>query len=462
MSIAVADPAGSTASRHFGVRFTGPLALGSMLNPVNSTMISTALVPIGRDLHVGSAATGWLVASLYLTSAVAQPVMGSLADRFGARRVYLLALVLVAAAGLIGNLAPSFAALIGVRVLLGVGTSGAYPSAMRLFRLEADRAGLPPPRRAMGMLSLAAISTGAVGPLLGGVLTGAFGWHAIFTVNLPLALLGIVLVLLWIPPDPPAAASAAGDRIDVAGIALFTALLTCLMLFLMRLAPHPQWWLLVPSSGLGVVFVLHSRRRRAPFIDVRLLAANLPLSLTYLRMGVISVIPYAILYGIGQWLESAAHVGASTAGLVMLPLSLVAAAASLLGARSRSIRLPFILAGATSLLGSICLLLVDHRTSPLLIAAVLMTFGAPQGLGSTATQAAVYLQAPADQMGSAAGLQRTAAYIGAILASSLLALFYGRMPTDGGLHGLSIAIGGLSALLLVGTLLDRTLPRASR
>src|ERR1700677_4597969 len=174
---------------HFGFCFVGPLALGSTLNPINSTMISTALTPIAMAFNASVAQTGWLIAGLYLTSAIAQPTMGRLADLFGPRRIYLISLGLVALAGVVGALAPSLGMLIAVRILLGIGTSGAYPSAMRIFRTQGDRLGVAPPRIALGVLSLSGVATTAIGPVLGGLLTGLFGWHSIFTVKLPLSLL---------------------------------------------------------------------------------------------------------------------------------------------------------------------------------------------------------------------------------------------------------------------------------
>src|ERR1700752_4309195 len=162
----VSDSASVSQDRkvHFGLTFVLPLALGSTLNPINSTMISTALVAIARDYHASVAQTGWLIAGLYLTSAIAQPTMGRLADLFGPRRVYLFSLCVVALGGIAGGIAPSLGMLIGVRVLLGIGTSGAYPSAMRIFRTQADRIGVDPPRVAMGFMSFAGIATTAIGP----------------------------------------------------------------------------------------------------------------------------------------------------------------------------------------------------------------------------------------------------------------------------------------------------------
>ncbi len=92
----------ATRAHAFGFTFVTPLALGSALNPINSTMIATALVPIATSLHVSAAQVGWLIAGLYLASAIAQPTMGRLADLFGPRRVFLCSLVLVALAGTIG------------------------------------------------------------------------------------------------------------------------------------------------------------------------------------------------------------------------------------------------------------------------------------------------------------------------------------------------------------------------
>src|SRR6185437_15227264 len=80
--------------RPFSWRFTTPLFVGSALNPVNSSMIATALIPIATGLHVNVGQTATLVTALYLTSAVAQPTAGKVAEVFGARRVFLTGIVL--------------------------------------------------------------------------------------------------------------------------------------------------------------------------------------------------------------------------------------------------------------------------------------------------------------------------------------------------------------------------------
>lgn len=445
---------------HFGFRLVMPLALGSTLNPINATMIATALVPIAADFHVSVANAGWLIAGLYLACAVAQPTMGRLADLIGPRRTYLGALSLVAIAGVMGAVAPSLGSLVVARIVLGIGTSGAYPSAMRLFRVEADRLGCDPPRVAMGYLSLAALSTAAVGPLLGGVLTGAFGWRSTFTVNIPLVLITTTLVLLWVPKDQPRPSGGARllKELDILGIGFFAALLLCLLAFLMNLK-SPMWWAFAGAVAFAIALIVHSLRRQRPFIDVWMLAHNFPLVVTYLRVSARAVIVYGIIYGFALWLEGAAHFTTSEAGLLMLPMSAVSAFSSLAGARTKGIRAPFIISFGGALIGCLALLYLRDGTPAWIVAAAAMLFGLPQGMFSTATQAAVYVQAPADQFGAATGLQRTAQYIGAIAATSVLGLLYGRHATDHGFHSLVAVMGALSAFLLIATIFDRTIPR---
>jgi MFS family permease len=379
-----------------------PLALGAVLNPINSTMIATALVPIANSLQVSVGATGWLIVALYLISAVAQPSLGHLADRFGPRRVLLISLLFVAAAGVLGWLATTLTSLIVVRVILGIGTSGAYPAAMRIFRLRAAQLGSRPPRAAMGVLSLAALSTTAVGPFLGGILTGWFGWHSIFAINIPLAVLTAALVFLWTPRDEQTSLAAERQRLP-----------------------------------------LH----------------NIPLLVTYLRAAAVSMIIMCVYYGFAQWLQSSVGLSSATAGLVTLPLSILAAASSFTGVRSKTLRTPFLMGICCALIGCVCLVFVDKTTPVWLLAVAIMFFGVPMGAFSTATQASIFIQSPAEAIGAAAGLQRTFQYIGASLGAALLAFMYGQHATDFGLHRLAVVLGACSAALLIATVFDRTIPR---
>lgn len=434
--------------------------MGSLLNPLNTTMISTALVAIGHHFGIGAADTAWLISVLYLASAVAQPVLGKLADVLGPPRVFLAGLVVVMASGLVGTFAPSFGWLIVSRLLLGIGTSAAYPAAMAVLRDESARIGRPTPRPVLARLSFAALGSAAVGPTLGGLLVMLVGWRGIFAVNVPVALLASAAALLWIPADPARRPAADGRAprlgLDPLGIGLFSTALTVLVFFLLDLA-HPMWWLLVPLAVLTAAFARWQLRRPHPFIDLRTLAANPALARTYLRHGVSYLLIYCVMYGYTQWLEEVRGYSSGHTGLLMLPMSVTALVCSLLGARTKGIRGPLTLACVllTAGAGLLAFLTADTPLGLLLLAGA--CFGIPQGLIGTSNQAAVQAHAPPENIGSAAGLQRTAQYIGAITASSLIALAYGQSASDHGLHLMAMVAAVLGVLLIALTVTDRAL-----
>ena len=140
VSAARERPAGA-----FDRKLVAPLILGAILNPINSSMIAVALVPIGIAFGAPPAETAWLVGGLYVATAIGQPVVGRLVDGYGPRRLFLVGTALVGLAGVVGVLSPQLWVLVVARVLLGFGTCAGYPAAMYLIRSEADahRAGEP-------------------------------------------------------------------------------------------------------------------------------------------------------------------------------------------------------------------------------------------------------------------------------------------------------------------------------
>ncbi|MFB6717109.1 MULTISPECIES: MFS transporter [unclassified Streptomyces] len=449
-----------TPAPGFSARLTAPLLIGSLLNPLNTTMISTALVAIGHHFGIGAADTAWLISVLYLASAVAQPVLGRLADVLGPRRVFLAGLIVVMASGLVGTFAPDFGWLLVSRLLLGIGTSAAYPAAMAVLRDESRRIGRATPRPVLARLSFAALGSAAVGPTLGGLLVMVVGWRGIFAVNVPVALLAFGAALLWIPADPPRGRAADGSvpklDLDPLGIGLFSTALTVLVVFLLDLS-HPLWWLLVPFAALTGGLVWWQLRSPRPFIDLRMLADNGALARTYLRHGVSYLLIYCVMYGYTQWLEEVRGYSSGHTGLLMLPMSLAALVCSLLGARTKGIRGPLALACVLLTVGAGALAFFSGSTPLAVLLLAGACFGIPQGLIGTSNQAAVQSYAPPESIGSAAGLQRTAQYIGAITASSLIALAYGRSASDAGLHLMAAVSVVLGLLLIVLTVTDRAL-----
>ncbi len=262
------------APHRFDRRLIAPMVLGSVLNPINSSMIAVALVPIGVAFGAPPSETVWLVSALYLATAVGQPVIGRLVDMYGPRRLYLIGTALVGIAGVTGALAPSLGVLIAARVLLGFGTSAAYPAAMQLTRSEAERTGKDSPAGVLTALAVSAQTVSVIGPTLGGFLIGVGGWRAIFTVNVPLSLACLVLGSLRLPKLSKDTAESRRD-VDPPGMLLFAVMLVSLMMFLT--APKlSEWWLPVLSAVAAVAFARRELRVPEPFVDLRVLGGNLP------------------------------------------------------------------------------------------------------------------------------------------------------------------------------------------
>ncbi|MDQ0376423.1 MFS transporter [Amycolatopsis thermophila] len=431
-----------------------PLVASAVLNPINSTLIAVALVPIGQAFGAGPGATAWLITSLYLATAVGQPVVGLFVDRFGARRVLLAGAAIVMLAGIGGLLAFSLGWLIAVRVVLGIGTCAGFPAAMAVLRKRADAIGGGVPSRILSVLAMASQTVMVIGPTLGGALIGLAGWPAIFAVNIPLAAVALVLAFVWVPKDP--VRTRTREPIDFAGIALFSATLLAVLLYVMAPAVS-DLYLLGAALALGALFVRVELRARRPFIDLRMLAGNAPLLRTYLRQALAFLIVYSIMFGYVQWLESARGLTESAAGALLLPMSVVAVLAAASAGRPTRLKGRLVVNSLALLAGSVLLLFVGDGTWIGALVVLAAVFGLGQGLTSVTNQTVLYGQTPPEVIGTASGLFRTAQYLGAIGSSTLIALCFGDKASSQGLHELAAALIGIGVVLFVVTVADRTL-----
>ncbi|QAY58964.1 MFS transporter [Microbacterium protaetiae] len=450
----------AVGERPFRARFVTPLLWGTSLNPINSSIIATSLVAIGTGFGVSAGQTATLVAAVYVASAVAQPAMGRLASQFGARRVFLIGLSIVTLAGIVGTFAPSFGWLIASRALIGIGTAAGYPTAMAMIRSRAEAAGSGIPGTVLGGISIAGQVTAALGLPLGGLLVGLWGWPAVFAVNIPLGLAGIVLALVWLPADKPRVRSSARElarALDPLGMAFFTAAVIALIAVLSDVR-HPNWWFAGAFAVAVAAMIWWELRARHPFIDLRMLAGNHPLVRTYLRQALTLMAAYTVLYGYVQWLEEGRGLAASVSGLVMLPMSAVAAIGAAVIAPRAQVRGPLLISAVAVIAGGVALTLVGAHTNVVLLVALSLVFGVVMGMNSTANQAALYTQTTSDEIGVASGLLRTSSYLGAIFASALIALAFPGRATDAGLHAAALVLVGLGVAVLLLVLLDRRLP----
>ncbi|MFE4517315.1 MFS transporter [Kitasatospora sp. NPDC056783] len=445
----------------FSWRFTTPLFLGSALNPVNSSLIATALLPIARDLGVQIGQTAALVSALYLASAITLPTAGKAAEVFGPRRVFMTGIALVILGAAFGGLAQSLWMLLVSRVVIGLGTACAYPTAMLIIQRRAREAGrAKPPGGVLGGLMIAGIATASLGLPLGGVLVNALSWRSIFFVNVPVAVAALVAAAVWIQPDPRRGtrmrAREISSKLDTLGFLGFVGAMLTLLVFLFGL-PTAHWWVLGLSALFWAGLVWWELRAGTPFLDVRLLASNAGLANTYARFGLTQLCAYVVLYGITQWVESVRGFSESTAGLLLLPMTVVSGVIILPLSRRGLVRGPVVTASAAVLLGSIGVLLLSSTAWIGLVLALTLVFGLAIGLSTAGNQTALTQHAPAEQTGTAAGLLRTFGYVGSIGASAVTGLVFHHNVTDHGVHQIGWIMTAAGVLLVTLTLTDRTL-----
>jgi MFS family permease len=446
----------------FSWRFLTPLFIGSALNPVNSSLIATALLPIAHGIGVRIGQTAVLVSALYLATAIAQPTAGKAAEVFGPRRVFLAGIVMVGVGGLVGGVGQNLATLLVSRVLIGLATSCAYPTAMLLIRRRARDAGMEqPPGAVLGGLLIAGIATASLGLPIGGVLVGALGWRSVFFFNVPIAVFALAAALAWVQPDGPLHRPLRfldlASRLDLVGIGGFALAMVGLLLFLFGL-PTAHWYLLGISAVLWIALVVWELRASEPFLDLRMLASNRALTRTYLRFGMAMLCLYVVLYGITQWIEAVRGLSETEAGLMVLPMTLLSGLVISPISRRNLVRGPVIVAAVACLIGSAAVLTLTASIWIGWIVLITLVFGVVTGFASAGNQTAMYSQAPAEQLGTASGLMRTFGYVGSIASSAITGIVFHTTVSDSGVHRIAWIMIGISLVLLLISVLDRSLP----
>jgi MFS family permease len=434
------------------------LAFGTVLNPLNSSMIAVALIGLERHFEVGVATASWLVSGFYLAAAVGQPLMGRFVDLFGARRLFIAGLMVVALVSVLAPFVPGFWWLVALRVVQAIGTSAAFPSALVLLREAAGPEATRPPANAMAALTVAASSSAALGPVIGGFLVAFAGWQAVFLVNLPLTIAGVVLGLRYLPREQVSAGPAPKLSIDVPGIALFTGGLGSLLVFLLYLDDQPRWLLLVAFGVLAVLLVVRERAVAEPFLDVRGLAANPALTSVLLQQGLTNLVFYCLFFGLPMWLESVRGFGANEVGLLVLPIAAMGVLTVPFAARvvrRHSPRTALVFGTAVVVAGTLLIQLVTVDTPIVVLVGIALLLGIPNGFNNFGLQTALYEASPPERTGSSGGLFQTFRYLGAILSTSVLGIVFEQDLSDRGLHHVGLVMTGLAIALLVLAILLR-------
>jgi EmrB/QacA subfamily drug resistance transporter len=295
--------------------------LGSGIASLDATVVSIALPRIGDDFHSGVAALQWVVTAYTLTLAAFLLLGGSLGDRFGRRRVFIIGVAWFAVASAGCGAAPTATTLIAARALQGVGAALLTPGSLAILQASFapdDRA------RAIGAWSGLGGLAAAAGPLIGGYLISAASWRLVFFINLPLSAVVLVLTARHVPEswDPTATAGT-----DIRGAALAVIGLTGLTYALIE-GPTSGWTspAIVAMAGVAVVglaaFVEAERRNPAPMLPIGIFRER-----QFSAANGVTFVVYAALAGglflLPVELQVAWRYSPTASGLALLPVTVI-------------------------------------------------------------------------------------------------------------------------------------------
>ncbi|MEE4023589.1 DHA2 family efflux MFS transporter permease subunit [Gordonia sp. PKS22-38] len=423
-----ADPitAGVAASSAAGRWLIAAAVLGSGVAFLDSTVVNVALPAIARDLDTGLTGQQWVLDGYLLTLSALLLAGGAAGDRYGRRRLFVAGLWVFAVATTACALAPTESALIGARVLQGIGAAAVVPGSLAL--IDAEIAG-EDRGRAIGLWAGMSGATTALGPFVGGWLVDTASWRWVFFVSVPLALGAIWIAMRHVPESRDRTAT---HRLDVAGAIAVTVGLSGVIFALIE-GPARGWGAgIVTAMIVGLIalvaFVVIERRAAAPLLPLSLFrswqftGANLTTLMVYAALG-------GALFLLALQLQQSLGYSATEAGLATLPSTTIMLFGSPLSGRLAQItgpRLPMTvgpLIAATGLALMARIVPGAGYVDAVLPAVVLF------GLGMTITvapltAAALGAVAPG-RAGTASGVNNAVARVAGLLAVAVLPVVAG-------------------------------------
>jgi EmrB/QacA subfamily drug resistance transporter len=463
-------------------RFGGPakaaalalLAFAMLIVSLDQYIVVVALPEIGRGLGFSAQTLQAVISAYAVASAGFLLLGGRAADLLGRRRVFVAGLALYAGASLLGGLAPSSTVLLVARAVQGLGGALVFPATLSLvnttFAEGHER------NRAVAIWGGAGAAGLVVGVLLGGVLTGALGWRAVFVVNVPLAGAAALLAFALIPVDQ---ALERGRSFDVLG-ALSATLGVTLVVFALVQGPalgwdSPEVLIVAPAGVLALAaFALIERRSRDPLLPPRLLAnRNLAsaVAIAFLFWATFG----SVLYFLTLYLQDVhGYEALETGAAFLLPTAVVVSGSTLAGQLVTRCGLKLTLVGAP-VIGALGALALGLGMSPngsygaLVPGLILISVG--DGVVFTAMFIAAGIGVADREQGIASSVASTSTSIGAAVGLALLVLVANagtdglageplRVATAEGLRTAVLVIAGAIAVIALVALMLRPQPPA--
>ncbi|GLW93049.1 MFS transporter [Actinokineospora globicatena] len=403
--------------------------LGSGMAMLDSSVVNIALPRLGAELGASVAGLQWVLNGYLLALAALILVAGSLGDRYGRRRVFVVGVIWFGLASALCGVAVSTPMLVASRVLQGIGGALLTPGSLAILQAVFHR---DDRSRAIGAWSGLGGIAAAVGPLVGGLLVQAWSWRLAFLVNIPLVVVCVWLAMRCVPETRDEQVTGHPNILDsvlgAVGLAGVTAALV-------EAPVRGADWLVVGSAVVGVAalaaFVLLQRRQADPLVPPALFASH-----TFVVANALTLVVYAALTGVmvlmGLQLQTSLGYSPTAAGLAGLPITAVMLLLSArFGQLASRIGPRWFLVAGPLLIATAMLLMTRIAPGSSYVGAVLpsvVLFGFGLSVVVAPVTATVLAAAPDRYAGLASGVNNAVARTGGLLAVAVL-------PTAAGLTG---------------------------
>lgn len=395
------------------------VALGSFMGQIDNSIVNVSLPIIQKDFNISLTLTEWVVTAYLITLSSTLLICGKLADAFGRKRIFVTGLVLFTAGSLICGLSGNISILLLGRTIQAVGGAmviSSGPAISTHAAEEKDRG------KALSVTAVSVAAALCLGPLLGGILTAAFGWHSIFFVNIPVGVIAIFLAVRNIEKDEPQT----NALFDWKGGALFVVSLW-LILIPLDTVGEPYMpvglftGLLLAGVLLWVLFVFYERKQSNPVLRLSLFRSRIfvynaiAATLNFTAM-------YIYVFLLPFYLETFRHFSTVQTGFLYLPMPLAfLIAAPTSGTLSDRIGSRGLCIAGMGIMGVALFLmsfLGQNTGTPYLILAVAL-IGVGYGMFQTPNNSAVLGSVPDADRGVTSGTLQTMKNIGMILGVTI-------------------------------------------
>ncbi len=380
------------------------VAMGTFLATIDGSIVNVALPTLTRAFDTQFSTVQWVVLAYLLTVTTLMLSVGRLADMRGKKPIYMAGFAIFTLGSVLCGLSPSVYALVAFRVLQGVGAAMTMALGMAIVTES-----FPPSERGRALgISGATVSVGIVtGPTLGGFIIDTLSWHWIFFVNLPIGIVGILMVLRFVPAIKPPG----GQRFDFLGaVTLFVSLLAFLLALTVGqrigLGEPQVLYLLVTSAGFMALFILIEWNSQQPMIDLRLFR-NSMFSISLITGYIIFVCLAGTTFLMPFFLEDVLGYATRQVGLLLAVVPIgVGVLAPISGSLSdRFGTRPMTVIGLAMLLvGFSALTTLDEDTTALGYVLRFLPVGIGVGTFQSPNNSAIMGSAPRERLGIASGM----------------------------------------------------------